>query len=58
VAISGRRHDVLEQALAGHPAERAAVVPADVSDGAQVRGLVSDVMQRFRPSASTGQPHV
>ncbi|MCU1607166.1 MAG: Short-chain dehydrogenase/reductase [Modestobacter sp.] len=47
VAISGRRRDVLEQALNGYPAERTAAVPADVSDGAQVRGLVSDVVQRF-----------
>jgi meso-butanediol dehydrogenase/(S,S)-butanediol dehydrogenase/diacetyl reductase len=47
VAISGRRRDRLEQALDGLPPERAAAVSADLSDGAQVRRLVSDVVQRF-----------
>jgi meso-butanediol dehydrogenase / (S,S)-butanediol dehydrogenase / diacetyl reductase len=47
VAITGRRRERLEQALAGHPAERAAALPADVSDGAQVRSLVDDVVARF-----------
>src|SRR5215217_6914237 len=35
------------QALAGHPAERTAALPADVSDGAQVTRLVADVVERF-----------
>ncbi|HEV7726094.1 MAG TPA: SDR family NAD(P)-dependent oxidoreductase [Modestobacter sp.] len=47
VAISGRRRDRLEQALEGHPAERTAALPADVSDRAQVAGLVADVVERF-----------
>jgi meso-butanediol dehydrogenase/(S,S)-butanediol dehydrogenase/diacetyl reductase len=47
VAISGRRPDRLEQALAGYPAERTAALPADVSDGGQVAGLVADVVERF-----------
>ncbi|SDY53012.1 meso-butanediol dehydrogenase / (S,S)-butanediol dehydrogenase / diacetyl reductase [Modestobacter sp. DSM 44400] len=47
VAISGRHRERLEQALEGHPAERAAALPADVSDGAQVAGLVADVVKRF-----------
>ncbi|QXG75319.1 SDR family oxidoreductase [Modestobacter sp. L9-4] len=47
VAITGRRPDRLEQALAGVPAERAAAVPADVSDPAQVAGLVEQVVARF-----------
>ncbi|PZA21874.1 3-oxoacyl-ACP reductase [Modestobacter versicolor] len=47
VAVTGRRPDRLEQALAGHPAERTAALPADVSDGAQVARLVADVVERF-----------
>lgn len=47
VAITGRRRERLEQALAGHPSERTMALPADVSDGAQVRQLVSDVVNRF-----------
>ncbi|MFQ1000609.1 SDR family NAD(P)-dependent oxidoreductase [Modestobacter sp. SSW1-42] len=47
VAVTGRRADRLEQALAGAPGERTAAVPADVSDPAQVAGLVEQVVQRF-----------
>jgi meso-butanediol dehydrogenase/(S,S)-butanediol dehydrogenase/diacetyl reductase len=47
VAITGRRPDRLEQALAGAPAERTAAIPADVSDPAQVAGLVEQVVARF-----------
>src|SRR3712207_8898765 len=47
VAVPGRRKDRLEQALEGHPAERAAAFPADLSDGAQVPGLVQEVVDRF-----------
>ncbi|MEJ5944107.1 SDR family NAD(P)-dependent oxidoreductase [Pseudokineococcus basanitobsidens] len=47
VAVTGRRREQLEQVLEGHPAERTAALPADVSDGAQVRGLVADVLERF-----------
>jgi meso-butanediol dehydrogenase/(S,S)-butanediol dehydrogenase/diacetyl reductase len=47
VAISGRRRERLEQAPEGHPAERTAALPADRSDGAQVAGLVADVVERF-----------
>ncbi len=47
VAVTGRRRERLEQALAGQPAERTAALPADLSDPAQVRGLVQDVVDRF-----------
>ena len=47
VAVTGRRPDRLEQALVGVPAERTAAVPADVSQPAQVAGLVEQVVQRF-----------
>lgn len=47
VAIAGRRRDRLEQALEGCPAERTAAIPADVSDGAQVAGLVQQTVHRF-----------
>jgi meso-butanediol dehydrogenase / (S,S)-butanediol dehydrogenase / diacetyl reductase len=47
VAITGRRKERLEQALEGHPPERTAAIPADVSDGAQVRDLVAQVVERF-----------
>ncbi|MGY1783652.1 SDR family NAD(P)-dependent oxidoreductase [Geodermatophilus sp. SYSU D00698] len=47
VAITGRRRDRLESALEGVPAERGAALPADVSDPAQVRRLVADVVDRF-----------
>jgi meso-butanediol dehydrogenase/(S,S)-butanediol dehydrogenase/diacetyl reductase len=47
VVVTGRRKDRLEQALEGYPAERTAAIPADVSDGAQVAGLVRPVVDRF-----------
>lgn len=47
VAITGRRREKLEQALQDHPAELTMALPADVSDGAQVRRVVADVVERF-----------
>ncbi len=47
VAITGRRRERLESALEGVPEERAAALPADVSDPEQVRQLVADVVARF-----------
>ena len=47
VAVTGRRRDRLESALADVPAERAAALPADVSDPGQVRQVVADVVDRF-----------
>ena len=37
----------LEQALEGYPSERTAAIPADVSDGAQVRDVVAQMVERF-----------
>jgi meso-butanediol dehydrogenase / (S,S)-butanediol dehydrogenase / diacetyl reductase len=47
VAVTGRRTNRLEQALEGYPVERTAAIPADVSDGAQVAGVVRQVIDRF-----------
>ena len=47
VAITGRRLERLEQALAGYPAERTAAIAADVSDGPQVTAMVAEVVRRF-----------
>ncbi|MGY1669317.1 SDR family NAD(P)-dependent oxidoreductase [Geodermatophilus sp. SYSU D00710] len=47
VVVTGRRREPLESALDGVPAERGAALPADVSDRAQVRQLVADVVGRF-----------
>ncbi len=47
VAVTGRRRERLESALAGVPAERGAALPADVADPAQVRQVVADVVDRF-----------
>ena len=47
VAVTGRRRERLEQALAGVPAERTLALPADLSDGAQVAGVVRDTVGRF-----------
>jgi meso-butanediol dehydrogenase/(S,S)-butanediol dehydrogenase/diacetyl reductase len=47
VAVTGRRRQKLEQAVAGVPKERTAVLPADLSDGGQVAGVVSAVVERF-----------
>ena len=47
VAVTGRRRERLEQALGGVPAERTLALPADLSDGAQVAGVVRDTVGRF-----------
>jgi meso-butanediol dehydrogenase/(S,S)-butanediol dehydrogenase/diacetyl reductase len=47
VVITGRRRERLEAAVAGRPSDKAVVIPADVSDGAQVADLVGQVVQRF-----------
>ena len=47
VVGTGRRVDRLEAAFEGRPPERAVPLACDVGDGAQVRGLVQDVLTRF-----------
>lgn len=47
VVVTGRRVERLQGTLEGHPPERAVALPADVSDGAQVRALVGDILARF-----------
>ena len=47
VAITGRRLERLERALAGYPPDRTAAIAADVSDGPQVREMVGEVVRRF-----------
>ncbi|MGY1651902.1 SDR family NAD(P)-dependent oxidoreductase [Geodermatophilus sp. SYSU D01119] len=47
VAVTGRRREKLEAALESVPEDRAVALPADVSDPAQVRQLVADVVDRF-----------
>ncbi|WP_380171931.1 SDR family NAD(P)-dependent oxidoreductase [Kineococcus sp. DHX-1] len=47
VAVTGRRRDRLEQVLAPHPDDRTLALPADLADGAEVRQLVADVVERF-----------
>ncbi|GAB4064695.1 SDR family oxidoreductase [Angustibacter speluncae] len=47
VAITGRRRERLEQALRDHPADRTMALPADLSDGSQVRRVIADVVERF-----------
>ncbi|MPQ98375.1 SDR family oxidoreductase [Modestobacter sp. I12A-02628] len=47
VAVSGRRADRLQQVLEGHPAERTAAVQTDLTDPAQVRAMVDQVVDRF-----------
>jgi meso-butanediol dehydrogenase / (S,S)-butanediol dehydrogenase / diacetyl reductase len=47
VAVTGRREAPLREVLEGHPAERTAAIPADVSDGRQVAALVDEVVTRF-----------
>jgi meso-butanediol dehydrogenase/(S,S)-butanediol dehydrogenase/diacetyl reductase len=47
VAISGRRRDRLEQTLSGHPEDRTAAISADLTDPAQVRRMVGEVLERF-----------
>ena len=47
VAVSGRRRDKLDEALAAHPTERTLAVEADVSQDASVAALVAAVTERF-----------
>jgi meso-butanediol dehydrogenase / (S,S)-butanediol dehydrogenase / diacetyl reductase len=47
VVVSGRRRDQLEETLAGHDAARTFARPTDLTDGADVRALVADVVERF-----------
>ena len=47
VAISGRRRETLEEALAGHPAERTLAVQADVGDDESAAAMVAAVVERF-----------
>ena len=47
VAISGRRRDKLDDALAGRPADRVLAVEADVSDDASAAAMVAAVVERF-----------
>lgn len=47
VAVTGRRRDRLEQVLAPHPDDRTLALPTDLADGAAVRQLVADVVERF-----------
>ncbi|MFB9312060.1 SDR family NAD(P)-dependent oxidoreductase [Nocardioides plantarum] len=47
VAVSGRRRDKLDEALAAHPAERTLAVEADVSQDGSVAALVAAVVERF-----------
>ena len=47
VAVSGRRLEPLEETLAGHPAEQGLAVSSDVSDPADVRALVEQVVEHF-----------
>ena len=54
VAVTGRRQERLDQALAGVPAERGLALPADVSDPAQVRRLVGDVVVSNAAGYETG----
>ena len=46
VAITGRARTA-SRGAGGRPAECTAAIPADVSDGAQVAGLVEQVLARF-----------
>lgn len=47
VAVAGRRREPLESVVAGHPAERTAVISADLATSAQVDSLVAEVVARF-----------
>lgn len=47
VAITGRRREKLDEALAGHPDDRTRALPADLTDPAQVRAVVADVVEHF-----------
>ena len=47
VAISGRRRDKLDAALAGRPEERTLAIEADVADDASAKAMVAAVVERF-----------
>ena len=47
VAISGRRLEKLEEALAAHPADRTLAVQADVADDDSAAAMVAAVVDRF-----------
>ncbi len=47
VVVTGRRLERLLESLEGHPVERTAAIATDISDGAQVRALVEEVLTRF-----------
>lgn len=47
MAVTGRRRERLEQALEGVPDGRGLVVPADLSDRAEVRRVVQEVVERL-----------
>jgi meso-butanediol dehydrogenase / (S,S)-butanediol dehydrogenase / diacetyl reductase len=47
VVVTGRRREALQRTLAGHPPERAVAISADMADGAQVRTLIAEIVDRF-----------
>ncbi len=47
VAVTGRRPEPLQETLAAGPADRTAVLPADLTDPAAVRAMVADLVARF-----------
>ena len=47
VVITGRRKDKLDEALKHADPARAVAVPADISDGQQVRDLIDTIITRF-----------
>jgi meso-butanediol dehydrogenase/(S,S)-butanediol dehydrogenase/diacetyl reductase len=47
VVVSGRRRAQLDETLAGHDAARTFARPTDIADGADVRALVAEVVERF-----------
>jgi meso-butanediol dehydrogenase/(S,S)-butanediol dehydrogenase/diacetyl reductase len=47
VAVTGRRPEPLQETVGAAPAERAAVLPADLTDPAAVRAMVADLVARF-----------
>ena len=47
VIVTGRRPEPLAKTLAGFHPDRATAITADVSDGAQVRALISEIVDRF-----------
>ncbi|MEV4351052.1 SDR family oxidoreductase [Actinoplanes sp. NPDC049596] len=47
VVVTGRRLEALRKTLAGHPLDRAHAISADVSDSAQIRALIAEIVDRF-----------